>query len=149
MHKKEVFGRSGGGLYRFLYKVNTLFLTSLSEKESLAKLNEKILEYGLVTTIRIDNEIAAIVAGYANDFQSCIAYISIVATLPEYSGKGYGELAVKDYISKCRSVGMKAIHLYAVATNVPAMKMYKKLGFIDYKIENELRPNDAHLILYL
>lgn len=153
-YMEKIFDQSnligeGEEIYRFLYKVDTLFPVFLSEKENLKKLTEKILKNGLISAIRVDNELVAFVAGYANDFKNYMAYISIVATLPEYSGKGYGELAVKDFISKCIDRGMKAIHLYAVATNVPAIKMYQKLGFIDYKIENEPRPNDAHFILYL
>lgn len=44
---------------------------------------------------------------------------------------------------------MKAIHLYADKENESALSMYKKLGFVDWKVTNEIRPEDKHLILIL
>lgn len=41
-----------------------------------------------------------------------------------------------------------AVHLYTVARNAVAVSMYKKLGFMEYDAQNELRPNDLHLIYY-
>lgn len=44
---------------------------------------------------------------------------------------------------------MKAIHLYADKENGAALNMYDKLGFVDWKINDEPRPEDKHLILRL
>ena len=136
-------------LLHIIEKVDTLFPVPLSKKISLHELAHKLYSNGLLSIIRENNEIVAIVGGYANDKESGLAYISIVATISGYMGKGYGTAAVKKFAYMCKEKGMKAIHLYAVMSNVSAIKMYKKIGFMDYFIENEPRPNDAHLILYL
>lgn len=99
--------------------------------------------------VRENGKIVSLCAGYANDCLNRLAYISVVASLPEYLGKGYGKIAVQEFIEKANNAGMKAVHLYAVKENTPAIKMYERLGFVDYVAENEPRPKDRHLILYL
>lgn len=78
-----------------------------------------------------------------------LAYISVVATLPEYANRGYGSLVVEDFIQKAKKTEMKAVHLYTDKENKAAMNMYEKLGFVDWKVTNENRPEDKHLIKFL
>lgn len=121
----------------------------MSKKESLFKLEKKLINYGTLGIVRESNKIISLCAGYANNSLSKLAYISVVASLSEYSGKGYGKLAVRNFIGKAREKGMKSIHLYVVKDNIPAIRMYESLGFVDYILEDEPRPEDRHLILYL
>ena len=107
------------------------------------------MAYGMMGMVKEGDKIISLCAGYANDNLTRLAYISVVASLPEYAGKGYGKVAVRDFITKAINNGMKAIHLYAVKDNTPAIRMYENLGFIDYIVEDEPRPEDRHLILYL
>lgn len=44
---------------------------------------------------------------------------------------------------------INAIHLYAVETNVSAVKLYRQIGFTHYSCINEPRPDDLHLICHL
>lgn len=78
-----------------------------------------------------------------------MGYISVVASLPEYTNKGYGKVAVQGFIEKAKDAGMKAIHLYADRENEVALNMYKKLEFVDWVLPNEPRPEDKHLIRWL
>lgn len=133
----------------FLIKVDHLFPVSLSEKQSLSELADKFIAYGTMGIVKEGSKIISLCAGYANDNLTRLAYISVVASLPEYAGKGYGKIAVRDFITKAIKNGMKAIHLYAVRDNASAIRMYESLGFIDYVLEDEQRPEDRHLILYL
>ena len=133
----------------FLIKVDHLFPVPLSAKEALPELADKLMAYGTMGIVKEGGKIISLCAGYANDNLTRFAYISVVASLPEYAGKGYGKVAVRDFITKAIKNGMKAIHLYAVKDNVPAIKMYKSLGFIDYVVEDELKHEDRHLVLYL
>lgn len=136
-------------ILRFLIKVDHLFPVSLSEKKRLSELAGVFMAYGMMGMVKEGDKIISLCAGYANDNLTRLAYISVVASLPEYAGKGYGKVAVRDFITKAINNGMKAIHLYAVKDNTPAIRMYENLGFIDYIVEDEPRPEDRHLILYL
>lgn len=137
----------GGGIYKFLSRVDKLFPIPLSEKENISVLASKFERFGTISCIKEDGDIIALCAGYTNDTQNNLGYISVVASLPEYSNKGYGKIAVEGFIEKAKNAGMKAIHLYADKENRAALNMYDKLGFIDWKINDEPRPEDKHLLL--
>ena len=94
------------------------------------------------------DEIIALLAGYTDNVENNLGYISIVATLPQSQGKGYGTSLIREFLDIARTKGLRAVHLYAVRENIPAMRMYNKLGFEDYVLDDEPRPNDAHLIYY-
>lgn len=109
-------------------------------------LASKFEKCGTVSYVRESGKIVAICAGYTNDQEQQWGYISVVASLPEYTNKGYGKIAVQGFIEKAKDAGMKAIHLYADRENEAALNMYEKLGFVDWILPNEPRPEDKHLI---
>lgn len=80
-------------------------------------LASKFEKYGTVSYVRENGKIIAICAGYTNDQVQRLGYISVVASLPEYTNKGYGKVAVQGFIEKAKNAGMKAIHLYADKEN--------------------------------
>lgn len=103
----------------------------------------------MISYVREQDRIVAMCAGYANDLQARRGYISVVAVLPEYSNKGYGKVAVQGFLEKAKSAGMLTVHLYADSKNSAALHMYEKLGFSDWNVVEEPRPNDKHLIKQL
>lgn len=151
LYMKKKLKNIGGGqeLYKFLKKVERLFPVPLSEREQLIMLASKFEKYGTVSYVRENGKIIAICAGYTNDQVQRLGYISVVASLPEYTNKGYGKVAVQGFIEKAKNAGMKAIHLYADKENKIALNMYGKLGFVDWIIPDELRPEDKHLIRWI
>ena len=151
LYMKKKLKNIGGGqeLYKFLKKVERLFPVPLSEREQLIVLASKFEKYGTVSYVRENGKIIAICAGYTNNQEQQIGYISVVASLPEYTNKGYGKVAVQGFIEKAKNAGMKAIHLYADKENKAALNMYGKLGFVDWIIPDELRPEDKHLIRWI
>lgn len=151
LYMKKKLKNIGGGqeLYEFLKKVERLFPVPLSEREQLIMLASKFEKYGTVSYVRENGKIIAICAGYTNDQVQRLGYISVVASLPEYTNKGYGKVAVQGFIEKAKNAGMKAIHLYADKENKAALNMYGKLGFVDWIIPDELRPEDKHLIRWI
>lgn len=151
LYMKKKLKNIGGGqeLYEFLKKVERLFPVPLSEREQLIMLASKFEKYGTVSYVRENGKIIAICAGYTNDQVQRLGYISVVASLPEYTNKGYGKVAVQGFIEKAKNAGMKAIHLYADKENKAALNMYGKLGFVDWIIQDELRPEDKHLIRWI
>ncbi len=134
----------------FLYIVDKNFPVPLSEKVDLDEYAQKLTDKAdLIADVSDNGVIQALLAGYINSVDEGMAYIAIVATLPEMRGQGRAEKLVRKFINKCREQNIKGIHLYAVESNAPAVRLYEKLGFEVYKIEDEPRPNDLHLVLWL
>lgn len=127
-------------VHSFLHSVDKCFPIPLSQKTDLYELSEKLLEKGRVFVACEDNNIIGIVGEYANDEKSKKAYISVVAVLPEYSGKGIATTLIDNAMDYAKSNGMEKIFLYTHKTNEGAIHMYKKLGFIPF--EDAIRPND-------
>ena len=58
-----------------------------------------------------------------------VAVIHILAVSPSYQGKGIGSEMIREAIRMAKSKSMQAIRLDALASNTPAHKLYKRLGF--------------------
>ena len=58
-----------------------------------------------------------------------VAVIHILAVHPDRQGSGIGSEIVREAIRLARKNGMKAVRLDALASNSPAHRMYKRLGF--------------------
>ena len=114
------------------------------KKIDLDVYTEKLINYADFSVYKEGNEIIGLVAGYISNSVDDKSYISMVSVLEEMQGKGIGKRVVADFIEKSAALGKKAVHLYAVRENTPAIKMYKSLGFSEWKIENERRPGDIH-----
>ena len=136
-------------LYEFLEKVDKLFPVPLSEKQNLKLLSEKFCTKGTLCTVIENKKLVSLVAGYTENIIDNMAYISVVATLPEYAGNGYAKKLVKKFIDKCRDNKIDAVHLYTVPSNVVAVNMYKSVGFEEWKAKDEQRKDDLHLIYYI
>lgn len=62
-----------------------------------------------------------------------------LAVKSQYKGTGIGEQLTREVISKARSENQKTLHLLVYNNNIPAMQLYRKLGFTLHLIE-ELEP---------
>lgn len=133
----------------FLTKVDKSFPVPLSKKQNLSEFAIKLNEKATLCTKEENGEIVSMVAGYTENLSDNIAYISVVATLEGSRCKGYSKALVKEFIEICIKKSIDAVHLYTVATNISAVNLYKKLGFKEYVMENEPRPDDLHLIYYI
>lgn len=131
----------------FLQKVDQTFPIPLSQKHELNHLAKKFAEKATICVELKDEKICSMVAGYTDNVINNIAYISMVATMPDAQGNGYASKLVKEFIEVAKKKQLNAVHLYS--RGVYAIKMYEKLGFKRYIVNNEARPNDVHLIYYL
>ena len=66
-----------------------------------------------------------------------VAVIHILAVSPDCQGKGIGSEMIREAICLAQTNGMKAIRLDALASNTPAHKIYKALGF-EYRGQQHL-----------
>lgn len=149
IHTKGMERLSVDRIYGFLEKVDKTFPIALSEKTDLHQFALKLYNNATLCTVEEDNQIVAMVAGYTENTINSVAYISMVATLPGYKGKGYARQLVSEFIERAKSKRLKAVHLYTVRNNTAAVALYNSLGFVEWHLENEKRPEDIHLIYYL
>lgn len=133
----------------FLRRVDKNFPIPLSQKQELEVFSKKLIEKGTICIAADEEELVSMVAGYTDNIVDNIAYISIAATLPEYYGKGLASDLINEFITICKEKKITAVHLYAVHSNLAAVKMYEKLNFVEWKIADDSRPKDLHLIRYL
>jgi putative acetyltransferase len=82
-----------------------------------------------------------------------VASLGILATHPDFHGKGIGTLFIKELINKLKAMGIKRIDLCAEADNPKAIGFYQKLGFKLEGVlekyflrENENKYIDEHLM---
>ena len=134
----------------FLRAVDQDFPVPLSQKSDLSVLAEKFVERADIVLERVDGEIAGAVIGYITNSYSEISFITAVAVMSPYRGRGIAKSLLGRYVDAVKKAGkFRAIDIYTQPTNVAALKVYRGFGFVDYKMENEPRPNDVHLIYYL
>ncbi|ETI93752.1 MAG: hypothetical protein Q621_VSBC00389G0003 [Veillonella sp. DORA_B_18_19_23] len=63
--------------------------------------------------------------------------ITNIAILPSARGKGYGSKLTKELIEQCLNRGMHEIFLEVRISNLPALAMYRNLGFTVKGIRKE------------
>lgn len=136
-------------VYDFLNKVDTSFPIPLSEKQDLKTFSEKLITKGTLCAATDAGKIVSMVGGYTENIIDNKAYISIVATLDEYAGRGFAKKLIKEFICICKDKKIEAVHLYAVPSNLVAVNMYKSIGFSEWNREDEPRKEDLHLIYHI
>lgn len=125
------------------------FPVPLSKKQDLSAFADKLLEKATICYREENGKIVSLIAGYTNNIENNSAYISILATLEHARGHGYGKALLEEFVDICRAKKIDSVNLYAVKENTPAVLLYQKFGFVEYKMENESRPTDLHLIYYI
>ena len=133
-------------LTKFLMDMDKTFPIPLSDKICIYYYAEKLMK-NATFCYKEDNygNIIGLVAGYLNNIDKKIAYITIVAVKKKYTRKGIAGNLIKKFIIKCRDSGINAVHLYTHKTNKGAIILYNKLGFINY-IETEIRKWNRNLL---
>lgn len=136
-------------LYQFLEKVDRLFPVPLSSKTDLKLYVQKLCDFADIICYKIDDVVKGIVAGYISNSTNDLAYVSVLAVLPEEQGKGIGKWLINSFIKKAKQYNKHGVHLYAVQSNKSAMALYTGVGFQKYIIEDENRPDDIHLVYWM
>lgn len=131
---------------KFLREVDGLFPVPLSHKQPLSQLAEKLAERATLCAVQQGERLLALVAGYTENTPDGRGYISVVACLPEVQGQGHASRLVRSFIEIAARRGLSAVHLYTVRENRPAVRMYERLGFVEWRADPEPRPDDLHLI---
>lgn len=134
-------------LVNYFKNVDSLFPEPLSTKCILNEFVEKLLSKGTLCPEIWDGELVGLVAGYTDNLVNDMAYITTVAVVEKAKHHGIANKLINDFCRICQDKQIKNIHLYTSRDNIQAITLYRKIGFTDYTIENEPRPEDLHLIL--
>ena len=113
-----------------------ILLESRAQKKALFELvnlvqpgyfKEKTADLGRYYGIYQDNQLVAVCGERMkmNDFTE----ISAIVTRTEYTGRGYAKQLIKHCVKNIFQEG-KTPYLHVVASNIPAISLYKKLGFL-------------------
>ena len=65
--------------------------------------------------------------------------------LPEYQGRGFGQIILTKLEARARALGYKTLHLDTGVVQVPAQKLYEKNGYLRIGTD---RFGDVDVILY-
>lgn len=149
IHNKGNEQLSVNQIHNFLCIVDNEFPVALSEKTDLKEFALKLYHNATICIYEEDGVIKAMVAGYTQNTINRTAYMTMAVALPEYRGKGIVKELVLEFIERAKLEQLVAVHLYAVRENVAAMKLYESIGFVEWYLENEPRPDDVHFVYYL
>ena len=116
-------------LVNFLNKVDADLPIPLSKRVNLNDYAKKLLENGNVFGIMKNNLLIAAVLFYSNNFETNIAYLSLLATIAEYRGRGYARKLLTFVIRYCQNKKMKIIDLDTDFSNKNAISLYTKMDF--------------------
>ena len=106
-------------------------LESLQQRNAIDFFAEKFSKYAsVIVAENSENICMGFIAYYANNLESKTAYITMVATLPEYRGMHIGQ-SLMDYCKKdIIAKGYTFIRLEGGKNNLIAQQFYKKNGFV-------------------
>ena len=136
-------------LEMFLQEVDHDFPVPLSEKVDLKQYVEKVLQNADIVYKADGERLQGCVIGYCVNSYDDLVYIALVATGKDYRRRGIAAELVKEFIAMAKKYRKRAVHLYAALGANDAINVYKKIGFVDYVVENEPRPDAVHLIYYI
>lgn len=124
-------------LYRFQVICDKDFIPPISSRVDLREYSRKLHDHSERITVTVDGNLAGLLCIYANDSQTSVSYISLVAVLKGYRRLGLGNALVEKAVSLSQRKGMSSIKLEVGKDNTAAQHLYRKFGFIVEK-ENDL-----------
>ena len=72
-----------------------------------------------------------------------------MAILPEYRGQKIGQKLIEYCINFAKQKKWKSITLYSHKKLVPAIKLYKKVGFLEVPLEKDVHYERANIKMIL
>ena len=112
-----------------LLNCDTDFVPPLSERVDVADYAKKIAQKALRIEAWSGRTLVGIVAVYCNDQATCIAYITSVSVLKDWTGEGVATQLLDQCVRHVQEMGMQQIRLEVTSENLPAIKLYEKRGF--------------------
>lgn len=122
------------------------FSNPWSEDTFRGEIQNKAISFPLVVINTEDKKII----GYVIFWQiGDEAQINNVAIHPDYQGQGFGEQAMRYVLERLRENGVHFVSLEVRVSNLPALTLYRKLGFSILGVRKEYYTNpveDAYVM---
>ena len=127
-------------LLKYLQQVNMLFTPTLDSYMHIDDYAKKILSKAYVCLLSDDsNNYFGHYAIYLNDIESKVAFLTSIAVLKKYEGKGLAQILLTDAINKAQQKGMNWFRLETNTSNHRAIFFYKKNGFLKESVDSDLK----------
>lgn len=75
------------------------------------------------------------------------ADLQMIALKKEYQNKGYGKLFLSKLINELKEKGIEYVYLEVSEKNLPALKLYEKLGFEKLEIREKYYKNGENAVV--
>jgi len=111
------------------------FVPPLSSRVDIKDYAQKIANKATRFEAWSDCTLVGLVAAYCNDRENCIAYITSVSVLREWTSKGIAARLMTKCIESAKASCMRQVSLEVAVDNMPAIKLYKKSGFVAGKAD--------------
>lgn len=128
---------SDSELARHLSCCDSNFMPPLSARREIIDYSRKISSKATRFEAWAGDSLVGLVAAYCNDHKTLAVYITNVSVLKERMGEGIAAYLMTKCVEHARALGMRQICLEVASNNIPAINLYKKIGFV---AENENGP---------
>jgi ribosomal protein S18 acetylase RimI-like enzyme len=112
-----------------LQSCDTRFVPALSTRVDIDAYAQKIVDRAVRFEAWSDGALVGLVAVYANDAASGIAFITSVSVLDGWTGRGIGTRLMRDCVGHAQRHGFRKISLEVATEQRPAIGLYEKHGF--------------------
>ena len=115
---------------RHLSQCDDDFVQSLSDRVEIDDYSGKIADKATRFEAWTDVDLIGLVAIYANDTESRVAFVTSVSVLPQWQGRGIASKLMRRCIEYVKEICFRSIELEVVSDNVCAIRLYEKMGFV-------------------
>lgn len=117
-------------LVQHLLCCDSNFTPPLSARLEIIDYSKKISSKATRFEAWAGNWLVGLVAAYCNDHKTHVVYITSVSVLKERMGEGIAAYLMTKCVENARALGMRQISLEVASDNIPAVNLYKKIGFV-------------------
>ena len=122
------------------------FVPTLSSRVEIKNYAKKIINKATRFEAWSGDTLLGLVAAYYNDQEKRIAYLTSISVLKEWMGKGIAACLMRRCIEHAKASGMWQISLEVEEGNAPAIRLYKKSGFVTGKVNKPFVSMNLYLI---
>jgi len=122
-----------------LQRCSNSFIPPLHTRVNIESYSEKLITQSVTFEAWLNNDLIGLLAGYLNDYETKVGYISNVSVVPARQGEGIASQLVKQCINHAKSLSFNELRLSVNNQNISAYNFYVKHGFSKKQsIENSI-----------
>lgn len=118
-------------IHTHLAACDNQFYPKLSSRVNLREYSSKLFEQACTFEAWHERSLAGLVAAYIQDSVNRSGFISNVSVLRDFSGQGLASGLIDRCTEKARKVGLRELRLEVARANSPAIRLYRKLKFVE------------------